>query len=90
MGGVKKINDTRVMHSSITLKVGSSSQEASRVLCSEVVLRHLRMLQATTEVLRAIHMILRVRDLGIRNGKTQDLVKDPNTCGHLVREWLFG
>lgn len=65
------------MHSSIN--VGSSSQETSRDLLFEVVLRHLRMLQATTEVIGAIHMILWNRDLGIRKGKTQDLVKDPNT-----------
>lgn len=57
------------MHSSITLKVGHSYQEASRVLCSEVVLRHLRMLQATTEIIGAVHMILWIRDLGIRKGK---------------------
>ena len=37
------------MHSSITLQVGSSYQGPSGVLCSEVILRHLRMLQATTE-----------------------------------------
>ena len=57
------------MHASITLKVGRSYQEAFRVLCSEVVLRHLRMLQDTTETIGAVYMILWIRDLGIRKGK---------------------
>lgn len=44
-------------------------QEASVVVCSEVILRYLRKPKVLLKVISTTDMILWVRDLGIRKGK---------------------